>query len=153
MQSLSADRYRLARIALILGILVVLAMLTWFFRARVGVYETSTAVELTEDNRLLAEFPPQSLPLIQPGQAGTLRIFPAAGGEPINAPVEVYGLDESSGKVELMLTGDPGSIPIPSGQLEGKVMVQVTQMTPVEMVLQAYESSSQPASPVNGGAP
>ncbi len=140
MHSLSADRYRLARLGLILSILLVFAMLTWFFFARISLYEKSTSIELTAENRLLAEFPQESLDQIRPGQNGILSLSDPAGDTPITANVVVYGLDESSGKIEFVLNSDLALATLTPGNLAGSVSIQVASIAPVDLVLQAVSS-------------
>jgi hypothetical protein len=153
MQSLSSDRYRLARIGLILSILLVIGMLAWFFLARLSIYEQSSSLEFTQDNRLLAEFPKEVDGLIRPGQPGFLRLPSQSGEQPSTIDVMVYGKDEISRKFVITLTENVSSSLLQPGNLDGVVSVQVGNLAPVDLVLQAIENTNQGSNLAIGGSP
>ena len=153
MQSLSSDRYRLARIGLILSILLVIGMLAWFFLARLSIYEQSSSLEYTQDNRLLAEFSEEVNGLIRSGQPGILRFASQSGEQPLTVDVMVYSKDEVSGKFELILTENVSSLLLQPGNLDGVVSVQVGNLAPVELVLRSIENANQTSNPASGGSP
>ncbi len=153
MQSLSADRYRLARVGLILSILLVIAMMGWFFLAKLNIFEQSISLEYTQDNRLLAEFSAETIGLIRPGQPGVLRFTSQSEEQPSVLDVIVYGKDDASGKIEFTLAENASPIPLQPGKLDGIVSIQVGHVSPVRLVLQAIENTNQASSPAGGGSP
>lgn len=152
-QSLSSDRYRLARVGLILSILLVIAMMAWFFMAKLTIFEQSISLEYTQDNRLLADFSEETIRSIRPGQPGVLRFASQSGEQPSILKVIVYGKDEASGKIEFTLADDASPILIQPGNLDGIVSIQVGLVSPVNLVLQAIENTNQVSNPARGGSP
>jgi len=134
LRSLKVDGFRASRIGLILAILLMVALIFWFFSAKVTLYESSSSISLTEDGHLLASFTPNALRRIQPGQPGVLRLDAGSDQRPITTPVTVFDLPQDSEQVEFLVQG--GNIPpdILAGKIAGQVEVEVEHITPAELV-------------------
>lgn len=75
MRSLKVDSYRASMIGILLASLILLALVIWFFTAQITLYEVSNSLSLTEDGRLMAQFPTESMARIHQGQTAILRVI------------------------------------------------------------------------------
>ena len=60
-RSLNIDSYQASRIGMALGILIMIALLLWFFLVKVTIYEFSTDLDYKETGILTAGFPKENL--------------------------------------------------------------------------------------------
>jgi len=137
LRSLRIDSFRLSRIGLVLAILILSALIAWFFLAKVTLFETSTSLTFSEEGRLMAVFPPESIKRIQPGQSAILRVSSGADQPTSNIPALVYGVDSEQKQIELLLM----SSEIPEGfsneKFSGQLEVEVEYITPAQLVLRS----------------
>ncbi len=146
LRSLKIDGFRASRIGLILAILNILALIGWFFIAKVTLYETSSAVNLTEDGRVVASFESDSMKRIQRGQAGLLRLDLGKDQRMVTLPLTVFDKQEGGDQVEFLVQSNELATNFPAGKLSGQVEVEVEQVTPAELVLRTsgkYFSNNQ----------
>jgi hypothetical protein len=134
-RSLRIDSFRASRIGLLLGLLIMSALIAWFFFAKVTLYETSASISFTENGRLMAVFTPEAIKRIQPGQSAILRLSPGADQSSINASALVYGVETEQNNVELLVMTPGLSAEIPKEKLSGQVEVEVEYITPAKLVL------------------
>jgi hypothetical protein len=145
------DGFRPSLIGLVLGIMVIFSLLIWFFLARVTLYRSSEQAALTPDGMISAEFSPETIAQIQPGQPGVWRMETGQDQRPVSIPVVVYEIQPDGNKVIFYAT-DTSALPdpIPDG-LQGRVDVEVEYVTPADLVLRAsgkfLEGSRIPTSP------
>lgn len=151
-RSLSSDRYLVSRIGLVLAGLVVIALLTWFFFAHVGLYESSTDLEYTSEGYLDARFPTETAVRLKPGQEGSLKFVADEESEAIEVPVYVFRIDRKEGVVTLLVGGLPASQSLSDGKIDGLVEVEVARITPFDLVIRSgIGSNPNRQVPVNNG--
>lgn len=122
---------------MILAISVIIALVVWFFFARVTLYESSNAVQLTETGRLLVTFPKEAISRVRPGQAAILRIQEDPNQRAAAIPAIVFATDAQNGQAEILILDNDLPVDISPGELQGLVSVEVAYVTPVSLVLQA----------------
>ncbi len=139
LRSLSIDGYRAARIGLILAVVNILLLLAWFFFARITLYETSSEVRWTQDNRLEATFSTEGIARIHPGQPARLRIDAGPDQALITAPAIVIGADRNSKNAQFLLMSNDLSQDQAGGDLREKaaIDVEIEYVNPVTLVLRA----------------
>ncbi len=137
LRSLSSDSFRAAKIGMILAISVIIALVVWFFFAKVTLYESSNAIQLTDSGRLLVTFPKETINRVRPGQPAILRVQQDPNQRAAAIPAIVYGSDSQNGQAEILILGDDLPTDITPGELQGLVSVEVAYVTPVSLVLQA----------------
>ncbi|MFM8321282.1 MAG: hypothetical protein ACKOC5_10235 [Chloroflexota bacterium] len=136
MRSLRLDSFRAARVGLALAALNMLALLGWFFLARVTLYEVGTDLAWTQESSLVsAAFTPEALARLRHGQDATLRVNPGAGQAVLAVSTYVYRLPESGRQVLFVV--NPYDLPegLRQGKLTGQVEVAVERVTPFELVM------------------
>lgn len=135
MRSLRVDSFRASRIALLLAILLMTALLAWFFLARVTLYEVGNSLQWLENGMLQAAFPDEAQGRLRAGQLATVRLNAGPDQPPLSIPAMVYDVPLEGGQVQLyLLTNElPGGSP--QAKLNGQVEVAVERITPAELVL------------------
>ena len=153
MRSLRIDSYRAARIGMILAALNMLALVLWFFLARVTLYEISDKLELSQDGRVSAEFSSEAIGRIQTGQSAILRINPGPEQPGLNLPALVVNVDQKGNRAQFLIMVPDLSPQSLGEKISGQVQVEVEYVTPAELVLRSsgkYLGESQvPVSPQN----
>ncbi len=117
--------------------LVIIALLAWFFFAQVTLFAQSSQLSLTDDGRLLATFPKESIGQIKPGQAAILRLLSDPNEKSIAIPALVYSIDSQNNQTEIVLVGENIPPELVTGDIQGEVSVEVNRVTPISLVLQA----------------
>jgi hypothetical protein len=112
-----------------------IALLAWFFLAKVTLYENSTSISFSEQGRLLAVFTPESINRIQPGQSAILRISSGVDQPTVSIPALVYGVDTKDNNVELLVMSPDFPQENFQEKLSGQVEVEVEYITPAKLVL------------------
>jgi len=135
MRSLKTDSFRASRIGLILASFLMLALVFWFFLARVALYETSSDLSGSQDGRVLVNFDEEALARIQQGQTALLRLGGSASQRSLPVKAMVYSVDREMNQVELLIL--EGDVPADflSGKLTGQAEIEVERITPAELVL------------------
>lgn len=156
-RSLDIDSYRASRIGMILALVIIIVLLAWFFLAKVTLYEVSSDLTFTEDGRVLAYFPEESLKRIQPGQPVILRVYYDPDQATLTLPAMVISTEKDGEQVEIIvISEDVSSLPLQE-DLTGQVQVEIEYVTPATLVRRAsgsYLNNSQfPVSPQDAGQP
>jgi hypothetical protein len=136
-RSLTLDSFRPALIGLALAILTLLALLTWFFLARVTLYQTSASANLKPDGQIIAAFPAETFSQLKPGQAAILRLGQAGDQRQVSIPAVVFDTQGGNEQVVLIVTDVsalPGTL---TEETPGRVDVEVEYITPAELLLRA----------------
>jgi len=138
---------------MILAALNMLALVLWFFLARVTLYEVSDKLDLGRDGRVNAEFSSEAMGRIQAGQAAIIRINPGPEQPGLNLPALVVNVDQKGNRAQLLIMSPDLSPQTLGEKINGQVQVEVEYVTPAEMVLRSsgkYLSENQvPVSPQN----
>lgn len=116
---------------------VVVALVLWFFLARVTIYENSEAIQFTEEGRLLVTFPKETIGQIRAGQGALLRMQSGPDQSVMTIPAVVFSTDKQSGQEGILLLGDDIPDDLSPGELKGLVSVEAAYVTPVSLLLQA----------------
>jgi hypothetical protein len=122
---------------MILMILVIISLIFWFFFAKVTLYARSSAIRLTDNGRLLVTFPKETIGQIKPGQAAMLRLRSDSNGKIVGIPAIVFSIDTQNHLVEAVLLSENIPTEISPGDLQGEVSIEVANVTPVSLVVQA----------------
>ena len=150
-RSLNIDSYRVARIGMVLALVIMIALLAWFFLAKVTLYEVSSDLTFTKDGNVLAYFPSESLKRINPGQPVILRVYSDPDQAALTLPGMVINTEEGGEQVEIVVISDDAlSLPLQE-DLTGQAQVEIEYVTPATLVRRAsgsYLNNSQfPVSP------
>lgn len=134
-RSLNIDSFRASRIGLIIGSLLMLTLILWFFLARVSIHETSQDVNLGEDGRFLAAFSEDSLTRIQEGQEVLVRFFSSADEPPHTIQGVVFDIFPDSNQVEIIIVSED-FIDIPAtDNINAQVDIEIEQVTPFNLIM------------------
>jgi hypothetical protein len=109
LRSLRIDSFRASVIGMILAMLIVFALIAWFFLAKVTLYEYSSSITFNEDGRIYAVFPPEAMPRLRPGQSAILRVSLPPDTRQMSLPALVVNKDTASNQVDLLGLG--GNLP------------------------------------------
>jgi hypothetical protein len=136
-RSLALDSFRPALIGLALAILTLLALITWFFLARVTLYQSSASASLKQDGQIIAAFPADTFSQLKPGQSAILRIGQSGDQRQVSIPAAVFDTQGGNEQVTLIVTDFsalPGTI---TEDTPVRVDVEVEYITPAELLLRA----------------
>jgi hypothetical protein len=135
MRSLGLDSFRATRIGLIVAIIIMLALLVWFFLAKVTLYEVSSTLEWNADGKLMVNFTKEARARLRPGMPAIVRLPQGSNQPAMTISAVVFDLPRDSDQVEILVL--PGELPIDTqpGKLTGQVDVEVEYVTPAELVL------------------
>lgn len=134
LRSLKADSFRASRIGLVLAVIFVIALLIWFFFAKVTLYEVSTNIELTSDGRILAQFSEEGVRRISVGQTAILRLEGKKEQQNLNLPAIVIDTTKKD-KIEIIPLAPSLPEEFEMDTIKGQVDVEVEYVKPIEMVL------------------
>jgi hypothetical protein len=135
MRALRLDSFRATRIGLIFAILVMLALIVWFFLAKVTLYEVSNSLELIADGKILVAFPKEARSRLRPGMPAILRLSQGSDQPVLTLPAVVWDLPQGQEQVEILVLSDGLPLDAQQGELLGQVDVEVEYITPAELVL------------------
>lgn len=152
LRSMNLDTFRATWIGLILALLLVAALIGWFFLATVTLYEYSSSVTFQPDGHIYAVFPEEAMPRLRVGQNGLLKLSltDGQGQNQISLPVLVVGKQPSQNQVEvLVMQGD-----VPAGispeELSAQLEVAVEEISPGRLVMRASGQFFTSGSQTNG---
>jgi hypothetical protein len=134
LRSLKSDSFRASRIGLVLAIIFVIALLIWFFFAKVTLYEVSTNIELTSDGHIFAKFSEEGVKRISVGQTAIIRLEGKKNQQKINLPALVVDTSKKD-KIEIYPLAHSLPEELEMDTIKGQVDVEVEYVKPVEMVL------------------
>ena len=136
-----------------LAIFLMIGLLAWFFMAKVTIFENSSALRVTEDDRLVASFSSEGMSRVRQGQAAILRVSQGQDQPAITLPAYVYQLEPDSDEAQIVVTEGEVPVNLRSGKLSGRVEVEVEYLTPAQLLLRAsgkYLGNNEiPVSPQN----
>ncbi|MCP4702234.1 MAG: hypothetical protein GY862_36050 [Gammaproteobacteria bacterium] len=159
-RSLETDHGHLSRLGLLIAILVAVMWSWWFFTAQLISYEVSRKIYITDKENfvsrfgasrygrriqnfrrqfILAEFSPQAMENIHPGQKAFVRLAGTAGKATGAIPAVVIKVKTGpkKGNIELRAEIDAAA-PDPFKEGEGgEVKIEVKNITPAVLVLRA----------------
>jgi hypothetical protein len=136
-RSLFVDSFRPAVIGLVLAVLTLLALIVWFFLARVTLFQSSTSASLEPGGQIIASFPAESFSQIKPGQSAVLRLGQSGDQRPLVIPAVVFDTQGGNEQVILVVTDYsslPGTI---AEEIQGRVDVETEYISPAELLLRA----------------
>jgi hypothetical protein len=137
MRSLKVDSYRASLVGILLASTIMLALVVWFFSARITLFEVSNAVSMTEEGRLMARFPAESMARLHQGQSAVLRVNVGSDQSVVPLPAMVFTIEPGSNDVEITLTTNeiPENLLAPG--FKGQVQVEAEYVTPAVLVMRA----------------
>lgn len=103
-RSIESDSYRVSLTSLSLAMLLLLVWLLWFFLARVTIYEMSTTATFTNEETVVASYPPESYGRIKQGQKALLYIDDMIGTASGTIPAVVTEVHARSSKERIHVT-------------------------------------------------
>lgn len=139
---LRLDTFRAARLGLALGALLMLALIVWFFLARVALYEVSTSIQsstvkLGSETQMTATFSDEAIGRIRSGQSAWLRLESGADGQPMRLPALIYDVPPEGSKVVFVVLAPDTPGDLNAERLKGRLEVQVESVTPAQLVLRS----------------
>jgi hypothetical protein len=153
MRALRLDSFRATRIGLVIAVLIMLALILWFFLAKVTLYEVSTTLETKPDGMILATFPGEARNRLRPGMPAILRLSQGADQPSLTLPAVVWNLPSDGEQVEILVLSGGEALNQQPGKLSGQVEVEAEYITPAALLLRTsgkYLNRSQvPVSPQN----
>jgi hypothetical protein len=150
-RALNADRFRYTLISLSITGILLACWCVWFFGATIKFTEASEDVWLGEGEVLVAAFPNEKLTHIYRGQSA--RFYPKdsvisqRGGLP--AVVAEVGPSEQTGKgkVSFIVTADRETTALLPDDLNGRVEVDIEQLSPAQLVMRSSGLATDAATP------
>ena len=141
LRSLNADRFHASLIGLGVALVLLIAWGSWFFLARMTIYEISASAVVARDGFILAEFPSTKSARIHRGQAAWL--YPVLDGvkQPVNITAVVTDITKSPSteptQVKLFPILKRNQVEILAEDQKILVKIEVDSVTPAVLVLQA----------------
>lgn len=152
LRSMHVDSFRASIIGMVLAVLLVFALIGWFFLAKVSVYEYSTNVVFQEDGHIYSTFDEDAMLRVRTGQTGTLHLDFGEDTGQISLPILIVGKEAEQNRVEILVmegTVPPGA---PTQEIPSQLEIEVEYISPIQLVMKAsgqyFSGSSQrPPSP------
>ena len=142
------DSFRSSRVGLIIGCVLMLMLILWFFFAKVSIHETSEQVSLSQDGSFLVVFHDEAMNRIQAGMEALIRISTIGDQPPLSIEGFVFDSDPDSNTVEI-ITMDDSFFDIPAGDnISAQADVEVERVTPFHLVQRytgQFAGSEQPS--------
>lgn len=137
MRSLKVDSYRGSLVGILLASIIMLALVVWFFSARITLFEVSNSVSMTEDGHLMVRFPAESMARLRQGQPAVLRVTVGADQSVIPLPAMVFTIQQGSNDVEIIVTTNEIPENLLAEGFKGQVQVEAEYVTPAVLVMRA----------------
>ena len=137
MRSLQVDSYRASLVGILLASAVMLALVVWFFSARITLFEVSQSVSMTEDGRLMGRFSAESMARLRQGQPAVLRVTVGSDQSVTPLPAMVFTIQPGSNDVEIILTTNEVPENLLAQGFKGQVQVEAEYVTPAVLVMRA----------------
>lgn len=121
-------------VLLVMGLFLA-AWTAWLMLAQVSVYVVADTAVLTSPTHATAQFTPDALPTIKPGQTALLKLD--AFSDPVPAIVSEVDPTLVDGRFPVQFRLQPASdsdVPLQAG-LNGRIEVEVEQVTPFILLL------------------
>ena len=137
MRSLKVDSYRASLVGIFLASGIMLALVVWFFSAKITLFEVSNSVSLAEDGRLMVRFPTESMARLRQGQSAVLRVTVGSDQSVVSLPAMVFTIQPDSNDVEIILTTNEIPENLLAQGFKGQVQVEAEYVTPAVLVMRA----------------
>lgn len=137
MRSLKVDSYRASLVGILLASIIMLALVVWFFSARITLFEVSNSVSVTQDGHLMVRFPAESMARLRQGQPAVLRVTVGADQSVIPLPAMVFTIQQGSNDVEIIVTTNEIPENLLAEGFKGQVQVEAEYVTPAVLVMRA----------------
>lgn len=137
MRSLKVDSYRASLVGILLASAIMLALVVWFFSARITLFEISNSVSMTEDGHLMVRFPAESMARLRQGQPAVLRVTSGSDQSVTPLPAMVFTIQPGSNDVEIILTANEIPENLFAQGIKGQVQVEAEYITPAVLVMRA----------------
>jgi hypothetical protein len=137
MRSLKVNSYRASLVAILLASAIMLALVVWFFAASITLFEVSNTLSMTEEGRLIARFPAESMARLRQGQLAVLQVSVGSDQSVVSVPGMVFTIAPDSNDVEIALNADEIPENLPTQGLKGQVQVEAEYVTPAMLVMRA----------------
>ncbi|OQY49108.1 MAG: hypothetical protein B6242_00230 [Anaerolineaceae bacterium 4572_78] len=138
-RSLKSDNFTVVLIGLCVAVTFLLIWMTWFFVAKITVYEISNNLEFTTPETIVAEFPMTAQGRIHYGQPAYVRLSGDIGHEFGALPAVVTKVDnrpkDKMVRVELFPYVQIPSYVYPDENLTGVVEIEVEYASPAKLVM------------------
>jgi hypothetical protein len=135
LRALRVDSFRPSRIGLFLATLLMGGLIAWFFAAKVTLYENSVSLQFNEAGRLMATFTPEGMKRIRQGQTAMLHIDAGTDQPAESLPAMVFDVKADSNVVEILVKSNDVPESLKTGNLSGRVEVEVEYTTPAQLLL------------------
>jgi len=139
LRSLHADRFRASLIGLGVALVLLIVWGSWFFLARMTVFEVSASAVVAREGFVVADFPAAKLEPIRRGQSAWLYPVMDGAKKPVVVPAVVIGIIRSPSteparvKLYPLSDRDPSEI-LPEGR-NVRVEIEVESVSPAALVL------------------
>jgi hypothetical protein len=138
MRSLNTDNYRPSLVGAVVGAVLLMAWVAWFFLARITIYETGQITSVTQAGQIVVDFPAEAHGRIQIGQSALLRFDGAVGDQLGAVPAVVYevhtqGQDDPV-QAELFALSSAVAL---YDDLAGQAEIEIERPSPADLVLRA----------------
>ena len=131
-RSLNANKSSPWLVALIFGLVVLVAWAIWFFFAQMTFVEVSQSAQVVSSNIVVANFEPDALQRIKRGQLANLYLYDGVG-QPNIISARVTDINPEEGQVEFIAQIET----LTQADLTGKIEVEVEHISPARFVLRA----------------
>lgn len=141
LRALEQDRDIAALIVLLAVAVLIIAWALWFFFAPITLYETTTQFTVRRDGLLAAEFSPEALTRIRPGQDGNLLPLEGAASvlsEPVN--ILVMDVPASTGQAN-NLVSVYAELPAAPPTLTGTLQIAVETVSPFTLIMRSRQAA------------
>ena len=127
-RSIHADSFVPSLVIVIFAMALLLAWNAWFFLAEISITEISQSARINKDSTVVADFEPQALARIQPGQSAFLHL------EGKTEPIKTVVTDVWEEQIRLIIPQDSG---LTRKDSITQVEVEVEHTSPASLVMRA----------------
>ena len=117
-----------------IGSLLMLMLILWFFFARVSVHESSQEVSLSQDGTFLVVFSDDAMTRIQPGMDALIRILTIADQPPLSLEGVVFDIDSGNNLVEIVTLSEEFFGLPDMESLSAQVDIEIERVTPFRLI-------------------
>jgi len=145
MRSIEADSFRPSMVGLILALVLLMGWGIWFVAARITLFETAQATQVSTDGEVLVEFPSEKQPVFKIGQYGWLHVAQPDGEGTIDLPAVLMDIrhDPAKNSVELELFAmDNPNEPVLETGMQAQVEIATGHLSPAELVIRASRQAN-----------
>ncbi len=139
LRALHADHHRFALAAFLAGIGLLTAWASWFFLARITLYETGRLVEMTRRGTIVAELPAGAVGKVRPGQPARIHLQSARLNQRAILPGTIMHVTKhpDQDRVELRIPQNMAASLNWREPLTGAVDIAVDSVSPATLLTQS----------------